>query len=114
MSQQLLLAARDQAERSESAVRAAALMRIARVLSRSDHSAAEQLLTQAIALAKDLDDYTSSLLLRNAVFLAAAVSPKQALPLYADHRELDPFGGAVIGLINAMAEQATWKMPLPT
>ena len=104
MSQQLLLDARDQAERSEPAVRAAALMHIARVLTRSDHSAAEQLLTQAIAFAKELDDYTSSLLLRNAVFLAAAVSPKQALPLYADHRELDPFGGAVIGLINAMAE----------
>jgi len=106
MSQQLLLAARDQAERSEPAVRAAALMHIARVLKRSDHSAAEQLLTRAIAFAKELDDYTSSLLLRNAVFLAAAVSPKQALPLYADHRELDAFGGAVIGLINAMAEHS--------
>ena len=40
MSQQLLLAAREQAERSESAVRAAALMHIARVLARSDQVAA--------------------------------------------------------------------------
>src|SRR5580693_5821441 len=55
MSQQLLLAACEQAERSETAVRAAALMHIARVLARSDHVAAEQLLEQGIALAKEVD-----------------------------------------------------------
>jgi hypothetical protein len=42
MSQQLLLSACEQAERSETAVRAAALMHIARVLARSDQAAAEQ------------------------------------------------------------------------
>src|ERR1039458_3983069 len=40
MSQQLLLAACEQAERSETAVRAAALMHIARVVARSDQTAA--------------------------------------------------------------------------
>lgn len=40
MSQQLLLTALEQAERSEPAVRAAALMHIARVLARSDEAAA--------------------------------------------------------------------------
>jgi hypothetical protein len=103
MSQQLLLAAREQAERSESAVRAAALMHIARVLARSDQVAAEQLLERAISLTKELDSYAASLLLGNAVYLAAAVSAKHALRLYADHTRTDPFGGAVIGLVNAMA-----------
>ena len=104
MSQQLLLAAREQAERSESAVRAAALMHIARVLARSDQVAAEQLLERAISLTKELDSYAASLLLGNAVYLAAAVSAKHALRLYADHTRKDPFGGAVIGLVNAMAQ----------
>ena len=61
MSQQLLLTAREQAERSEPAVRAAALMHIARVLARSDQAAAEQLLEQGIALAKELDGDAASL-----------------------------------------------------
>jgi hypothetical protein len=104
MSQQLLLAAREQAERSEPAVRAAALMHIARVLARSDQAAAEQLLERAMSLAKELDTNAASLLLGNAVYLAAAVSAKHALRLYADHRRTDPFGGAVIGLVNAMAQ----------
>jgi hypothetical protein len=104
MSQQLLLAACEQAERSETAVRAAALMHIARVLARSDQAAAEQLLEQGIALAKEVDGHAASLLLSNAISLAAAVSPKHALPLYADHRRIDPFGGAVVGLVNVMAE----------
>jgi hypothetical protein len=104
MPQQLLLAACEQAERSEPAVRAAALMHIARVMACSDQAAAEQILERGITLAKELDGPAASLLLQNAVFLAAAVSAKQALPLYADHRTIDPFGGAVVGLVNAMAE----------
>jgi hypothetical protein len=104
MSQQLLLNACEQAERSEPAVCAAALMHIARVLARSDQAAAEQLLERGIALAKELDGRVASLLLSNAIYLAAAVSAKQALQLYADHRRVDPFGGAVVGLVNAMAE----------
>src|SRR5580698_1339786 len=53
MSQQLLLAACEQAKRSATAVRAAALMHIARVLACSDQAAAEQLLEQGIELAKE-------------------------------------------------------------
>ncbi len=104
MSQQLLLAACEQAERSEPAVRAAALMRIARVLTRSDQAAAEKVLERGIALAKELDGNTASPLLSNGIFLAAAVSATQALPLYADRRQIDPFGGQVVGLVNAMAQ----------
>jgi hypothetical protein len=55
MLQQLLLSACEQADHSETAVRAAALMHIARVLARSDQAAAEQLLEQGIALAKQID-----------------------------------------------------------
>src|SRR5579863_10031414 len=101
MSQQLLLAACEQAERSAPAVRAAALMHIARVVARSDQAAAEQYLERGITLAKGLDDNTASPLLQNAIYLAAAVSAKQALPLYAEHRRIDPFGSAVVGLVNA-------------
>lgn len=104
MSQQLLLAVCEQAERSETAVRAAALMHIARVLARSDQAAAEQLLERGIALAKEVDGDPTSLLLCNAISLAAAVSAKHALPLYAEYRSIDPFGGAVVGLVNVMAE----------
>jgi hypothetical protein len=103
MSQQLLLAACEQATRSETAVRAAALMHIARVLARSDRAAAEQLLEQGIALAKEVDGDAASLLLSNAISLAAAVSAKHALPLYAEYRIMDPFGGPVISLVNVMA-----------
>jgi hypothetical protein len=103
MSQQLLLAACEQAERSETAVRAAALMHIARVLARSDQAAAEQLLEQGIALAREVDGDATSLLLGNAISLAAAVSPKHALPLYAEYRRMDPFGGPVVSLVNVMA-----------
>jgi hypothetical protein len=109
MSQQLLLAACEQAERSEPAVRAAALMHIARVLARSDQDAAEELLERGITLAKELDGQTASLLLGNAICLAAAVSARHALPLYADQRSIDPFGarrfGAhLIALVNTMAQ----------
>ena len=86
MSQQLLLTACEQAERSEPAVRAAALMHIARVLARSDEAAAVALLKRGLTLAKNLDGETAELLLNNAVFLAAAVSPRDAFQLYADQK----------------------------
>ena len=60
----LLLTALEQAERSGPAVRAAALMHIARVLARSAQAAAEALLEGAISLAKELDGSAASLLLR--------------------------------------------------
>jgi hypothetical protein len=114
------LTAREQAESSETAVCAAALMHIARVLARSDQVAAEQLLEQGIALAKKIEGDGASLLLRNAISLAAAVSAKHALPLYAEHRWVGPFGGAVVGLVNVMAQHghlddaiAYLRNPLP-
>src|ERR1700721_2452225 len=78
MSQQLLLTACEQAERSEPAVRAAALMHIARVLARSDEAAAVALLKRGLTLAKNLDGESGELLLKNAVFLSAAVCPRVA------------------------------------
>jgi hypothetical protein len=104
MSRQLFLMAREQAECSQPAVRAAALMHIARVLACSDQAAAEQLLEQGIALAKEVDSDPTSLLLRNASSLAASVSAKHALPLYAQYRRVDPFGGSVVSLVNVMAQ----------
>ena len=83
---QLLSSACEQAERSEPAVRAAALMHIARVMARSDRAAAERLLDQGIALTEMIEGDAPSLLLRNTISLAAAVSARHALPLYAKYR----------------------------
>ncbi len=109
MSQQRLLTACEQAERSEPAVRAAALMHIARVLARSDKAAAVAVLKLGLTLAKNLDGETAELLLNNAVFLAAAVSPRDAFQLYADQRterekRFGRHGSPVVGLANAMAQ----------
>jgi hypothetical protein len=121
MWQQLLSTACEQAERSDPAVRAAALMHIARVRARSDQSAAEQLLERGIALAKEIErDASQPLLLHNAISLAAAVSANHALPLYAEYRQIDPFGGSVVGLVGVMAQHghindaiAYLREPLP-
>jgi hypothetical protein len=102
MSRQVLLTACEQAERSEPAVCAAALMHVARVLARSDEAAAEQLLERGITLAKDLDGQAARLLLSNAIYLAAAVSAKHALPLYAEHGRT--FEGGVVSLVNVMVQ----------
>jgi hypothetical protein len=109
MSQQLLLAACEQAERSETAVQAAALMHIARVLARSDESSAVALLKRGLTLAKNLDAETAQLLLNNAVFLAAAVSPGDAFHLYGDQKDerekgFGRHGSSIVGLANAMAQ----------
>jgi hypothetical protein len=58
-------------------------MRIARVLARSDRAAAEQMLETDTGVATELSGRAGSLILGNAIYLAAAVSPKHALPLYA-------------------------------
>ena len=97
------------AEQSEAAVRAAALMHIARVLARSDEAAAVALLKRGLTLAKSLDAETAELLLNNAVFLAAAVSPRDAFQLYADQKNehekrFGRHGSPVVGLANAMAQ----------
>jgi hypothetical protein len=109
MSQQLLLTALEQAERSEPAVRAAALMHVARVLACSDEAAGVALLKRGLTLAKNLDGETAELLLNNAVFLAAAVSPRDAFQLYAAQKterekRFGRHGSSIVGLANAMAE----------
>jgi hypothetical protein len=112
MLEQLLLSACDQLERSEPAVRAAALMHIARVMARPDQAATEQLLDQGIALAETIEGDAPSLLLQNAICLAAAVSAKHALPLYAKHRQRDPFDGPVVALVNVMAQHGHIRDPI--
>ena len=65
---------------------------------------AEAVLDRGIALARELPESARTPILTNAVFLAAAVVPSRALPLYAAYRRQDPFGNAVVGLVNAMAD----------
>lgn len=109
MLDDLVASATKQADHSEPAVRASALMHIARILARSDEAAAVALLKQGLTLAKNLDAETAELLLNNAVFLAAAVSPPDAFQLYADQRterekRFGRHGRPVVGLANAMAQ----------
>jgi hypothetical protein len=103
MREALLQTAYEQAKHSERGVRAAALVHIARVLAASDQAAAEDLLEQGIALVREIDGPGSEHLFANAVYLAATVSPKHALTLYAEHKGTAHFGVSVMGLVNAMA-----------
>ncbi|HVW08541.1 MAG TPA: hypothetical protein VHC90_08165 [Bryobacteraceae bacterium] len=116
----LLLAASKQAEQSEPAVRAAALMHIARVMALSDPAAAIKMLEQGIALAETIERDEPSLLLRNAVALAAAVSAQQALPLYEKYGKVGSLPRSVIVLVNNLAQHghvadavAYLRNPLP-
>jgi hypothetical protein len=104
MGREILAAAIEQAERAQPAVRAAAYLHAARVLTRYDLPSAEALLDRGIALARELSESERTPILTNAIFLAAAVAPSRALPLYAAYRRQDPFGNAVVGLVNAMAD----------
>lgn len=104
MPLQLLRAAREQAERSEPAVRAAALLHIARALLPFDQVEAVRELETGIAYAQEIPNEARSAILGEAAYLAAAVSPEHALPLYAAFGQRDdPWGISVIRLVNTMA-----------
>jgi hypothetical protein len=120
MLDDLIASAAKQAEQSEPAVRAPALMHLARVVARSDQAAAEELLERGIALAEGIECDESSLLLGNAVALAAAVSAKHAVPLYAKYGNVGPFQRSVVVLVNNLAQHghiddaiAYLRNPLP-
>ena len=81
MAQDFLSAAREQAEQSDPPVKAAALLRIARVWKAFDQAEAERLLERGITLATKLPEPDRSRILEGAVSLAAAVSPRRALRL---------------------------------
>jgi uncharacterized protein (TIGR03435 family) len=88
----LVTDALEQAERSTPAVKAAALLHIARVLNAFDRGKAEQVLDRGIAAAAALREPDRSVILAEAVSLAAAVSPARAIrlaPMVPD----DGFGG---------------------
>src|SRR5712691_3761878 len=81
MPRQLLSDALEQAERSEPAVTAAALLHIARVLNAFDHGEAEQVLDRGIALAGELAEPDREVILGEAASLVATVSPDRAIRL---------------------------------
>jgi hypothetical protein len=81
MSQDVLSVARGQAEQSNPPVKAAALMRIARVLTALDQAEADRVLERGIQLATELPEPDRSTILNGAVSLAAMVSPRRALGL---------------------------------
>jgi hypothetical protein len=105
MWEEILSTAQEQAERSSPAVRAAALLHIARVLVVSDPGAGLQLLERGIGLAEELAGEDRKMILGEATFIAASVSPKVAISLYAarEKEDFDPFEDSLIRLMNVMA-----------
>lgn len=78
---QLLDEVRQQSEQSDPPVKAAALLHFARVLAKVDPDEALRTLERGIALAKEIPEPEGTPLLRQAAYLAAAVSPPHALRL---------------------------------
>ena len=85
-----LLAAMLQAEQSEPSVRTAALLRIARVLAKTDQGEAERLLDRGLALLAELPDGERAAIAPQAMCLAACVAPDRAFALRATTS--DPVG----------------------
>ena len=81
MPQDLLADARGQAERSGPAVKAAALLHLARVLTKVDSAEAERVLDEGLALTATLPEGERDILIGEAATLAATVSPPRAFPL---------------------------------
>jgi len=77
----LLSEARENAERATLAVKTAALLHIARVLTKIDSIDAQRTLDEALALAATLPDGEREVLLGEGAALAATISPPQALRL---------------------------------
>lgn len=79
-----------QAEHSEPSVRTAALLRIARVLAKTDQGEAERLLDRGLALLAELPEEERAAIAPQAMSLAACVAPDRAFALRAT--TADPFG----------------------
>jgi uncharacterized protein (TIGR03435 family) len=81
MPENLLSEARQQAARSAPAVKAAALLHIARVLTKVSSSEAQHVLDEGVALASTLTEADRDIVLGEAAVLAATVSPRRAFQL---------------------------------
>jgi uncharacterized protein (TIGR03435 family) len=81
MPQDLVSEAREQAERSAPAVKTAALLHLARVLTKVNSAEAQHLLDQGLALAATLPEDERDILLGEGATLAATVSPQRAIRL---------------------------------
>jgi hypothetical protein len=78
-----LLAALLQAEQSDPSVRTPALLRIARVLAKTDQGEAERLLDRGLALLAELPEEEQAAIAPQAICLAACVAPDRAFALRA-------------------------------
>ncbi|HEY0874384.1 MAG TPA: hypothetical protein VGD94_13010 [Vicinamibacterales bacterium] len=83
MPRELLAAATLQAGQSEPSVRAAALLRIARVLTKTDQGEAERVLDRGLALLATLAEDERTAIAPQAMCLAACVAPDRTFALRA-------------------------------
>ena len=105
-----LLAAMLQAEQSEPSVRTAALLRIARVLAKTDQGEAERLLDRGLALLAALPEEERAAIAPQAMCLAACVAPDRAFALRAT--TTDPFGNEKF--LSTWCATGTWRQPSTT
>jgi hypothetical protein len=97
-----LAAIREQPETADAPVKAAALLHLARVLAVDDRDEAQRVLERGIALVMDFPAPDGPPLLRQAVYLAATVSPQRAFQLVPFVQ--DPYQGGVEGAIFTMLD----------
>jgi hypothetical protein len=95
-----LLAAMHQSEQSVPSVRAAALLRIARVLTKFDHAEAERLLERGLALLATLPKDDRSAITPQAACLAACVAPDRAFALYATITDSIESGKFIVDMVR--------------
>ena len=88
MPQEILARALQQAAQSEPAVKAAALLHVARVLTVFDREAAVRVLDDGLAIATSLSGLDRDCILPEAVVLSAAVQPERALRLVASESSM--------------------------
>jgi hypothetical protein len=105
MPQDILSAAREQAEQSDPPVQASGLLRIARVLTAFNQAEAERVLERGIGLATLLPEPDRSTILNGAVSLAAMVSPQRALDLASSlgglpHERYGRTDGLIFGMLS--------------
>ena len=105
----LVAASLEQADRSEPTVKAAALLHLARVVNALDRAKGEQVLTRGLAAAAALREPERSVILGEAVSLAAVVSPARGLdvaPLVADERPYNVMTKALLDMMSHGHEAA--------
>ena len=119
MPRELLRDVMKQSERSAASIKAAALLHIARVLTKFDLEQSVQVLKEGLSLARALPQIDRDIILGEALFLAAAIDPGRAMRLLQEGLANVPHHSPLSNLILVMldhghAEEAIGYLIGPT